>query len=81
MALAVENDMVVYQLDVTSAFLNKQLDEEVYIEVPELLEELLSILAKKEELRGIEKGTTSRLLVEHQKRNKVGFMKKTMYGN
>ena len=70
MALAVEYDMVVHHLDVTTAFLNGELDEKVYMEISELLEELLPCIVKKKELKGVENEGTSKILEEIQKGNK-----------
>lgn len=35
LAYAVQNDMLIHQVDVVTAFLNGKLDEEIYMEQPE----------------------------------------------
>ena len=52
MALAVELDIQVYQLDFVTAYLNGDIKENIYMEVPENLEDILS----KKERRIVYKG-------------------------
>ena len=48
MAVAVEARFVVHQLDVTTAFLNGTVEEDIYMELPEMLQELLPKIATKQ---------------------------------
>ena len=41
MALSAENDMKVEQLDIANAYLNGTVDEEIFMEKPEYLVEML----------------------------------------
>lgn len=41
MALAMELDLVLHQLDITTAFLKKRSDEQIFMEVPDFLKEAL----------------------------------------
>ena len=41
MALSVEMNLIVHQMDVVTAFLNGEVEEEIYMTVPEKLESLL----------------------------------------
>ena len=40
-AIAAEHDLIIRQLDVTAAYLNGTLDEEIFMEIPEMTEEAL----------------------------------------
>lgn len=42
MALAVEKGLEVHQLDFVSAYLNGEIEEELYLEIPDLLSSILS---------------------------------------
>ncbi|CAB0006643.1 unnamed protein product, partial [Nesidiocoris tenuis] len=46
MALAVEHDMEIHQLDVVTAFLNGELDEDIYMQVPNELRPTLEDIVK-----------------------------------
>ena len=47
MALSVEMNLIVHQMDVVTAFLNGEVEEKIYITVPEKLESLLNEIIKK----------------------------------
>lgn len=47
-ALSVEYVMHIEQLDVTSAFLNDEIDTEIYMKQPELLDEILRRIIREE---------------------------------
>lgn len=48
MALSEEFDMDIHQVDVTTAYLNGNIDEAVYMDKPDLLEQMLDKIAKEE---------------------------------
>ena len=84
LALAVENDLIVHQLDVTTAFLNGDIgEEEIYMEVLELFEEMLPEIIFKDDLKNAEinlQKTVSKMLERIQTGNQVCLMKKALYG-
>lgn len=47
MAIAAEYNLIVHQLDVTCAFLNGKLDEEIYMAIPECLQDCLKRMSEK----------------------------------
>lgn len=56
-ALSVEYDMHIEQLDVTSAFLNDEIDTEIYMKQPELLDEILwRIIREETDIKLVTKG-------------------------
>lgn len=74
MALAVENELTEHQMDVTTAFLNGDIEEELYMELPELLEEILLKIAKeeKQEIKNIKKEEdASKMLDQIKEENNV----------
>lgn len=82
MALAVEHDLVVHQLDVTTAFLNGDLEENIFMEIPELFPELLEeiFLKGKSTNPSDDEKEALRMLNEIKKGKKVCLLKKAMYG-
>ena len=81
LALAVENDRIGPQLDVTTAFLNADIEEQIYMEVPELFEEMLPGIILKEELKNEEvdlRRNASEMLKRIEGGNQVCLMKKEM---
>lgn len=84
LALAVEKGLVVHQMDVVTAFLNGKVDEELYMEVPENFQEILTDVAMKGE-----NGTSidEKLIIQCRSSlnslksgNKVCKIKKAIYG-
>lgn len=49
MALAVRYNLKLYQLDIETAFLNREIEEEVYMEKPDLLQVMLTLILKRED--------------------------------
>ena len=83
MALVVEHNLIIHQLDVTTAYLNGVIEENIYKEVPEFFEELLPEMIIKEKMlkgRFNPEGAASKMLKDIQNGNKVCLMKKALYG-
>ena len=80
MALAARKGLPVYQLDVVAAYLNGNLDEEIYMELPEYIEEVLCEIVKEvgesSEL-GLKAGNMMREIGEG---DKVCRLMKALYG-
>lgn len=82
MALAVEYDLTVHP-DVTTAFLNGLLDEDVYMEVPKLFQEMVPAIIRKESLRAGHvdpDGTAWKMLQKMEQDNQVCLLRKFIYG-
>ena len=78
-ALAVQYNLIIHQMDVTSAFLNGKLDEEVYMEIPELLEDSLCYIIETE--KGDIKNKALLMLRNIQNKNRnCCKLKKGLYG-
>lgn len=81
MALAVKNEMVVHQMDVVTAYLNGELDEKIYMEIPEMFKENMNEIVKKENLDVKIKNTAKCWLKNLDKdTRKVCLLKKSLYG-
>ncbi|CAA9993488.1 unnamed protein product [Nesidiocoris tenuis] len=82
MALAVENVLEIRQLDVTTAFLNGDLYEEIYMEIPEKFEEIASeIVADESTPKNIMKDAKAMLgTLKVDRKNKICLLKKSLYG-
>lgn len=79
MALAVQHDLIIHQMDVASAFLHGKLDEEIYMEVPEFLENFLNYIIQKE--KGNIKNKAINMLKDmRNKRQNCCKLKKGLYG-
>jgi len=78
-ALAVEYSMHMHQLDITTAYLNGTIDEEIYMEVPEFFEDSLSELIR--ESQDFEQRTLAiKTLNDLRSGNKVCALRKALYG-
>lgn len=78
-AIATQCNMKIRQLDVKTAYLNANLDEEIYMEIPELLEEILEKIIKteREDMQTRRKAINMK---EKIHKNKVCLLKKSLYG-
>lgn len=83
MALAVEHDLIVHQVDIATAFLNGHLDESIFMELPDLFPEMLQKIAVKEKKMSVDssnQGNASKMLNQLKKGNQVCLLKKAIYG-
>lgn len=81
LALAVKLEMTVEQIDVTSAYLNGILDEEIYMDMPDKLEESLTRLAANQREDKKIRETAEKLLKEIGScSNPVCYLNKALYG-
>jgi len=71
--------MCIEQLDVTSAFLNGEIDTEIYMKQPELLEKMLQrIIQEEQDIQLVTKATT--MIKDLTGRDKVCKLNKALYG-
>lgn len=81
MALSAELGLKVHQMDVVTAYLNGEIEEELFMEIPEqlnaILEEIIS--ESKEEHPEVVK-TSMKWLQQMKKGNKVCLIRKALYG-
>lgn len=77
-ALAAHNDMIINHFDVTSAYLNGDLDETIYMKVPKRFNEILEYILKE---RAIDKDMTlkcKKMISQLREGNKVCKLKKIL---
>lgn len=79
LAVSVQYNLILHQIDVASAFLNGKLDEDIYMEVPELFEDSL-IQIIREEKGDIKNKATQMLNNIRNKFNCCCKLKKALYG-
>jgi hypothetical protein len=84
LGIAAEENLTLSQLDVTTAFLNGDLEEEIYMEIPENLEKNLQDILMEESLKE-DKDVflkASKILQDLRKsqNEKVCLLKKALYG-
>ena len=84
-ALAVENDLTIHQLDITTAYLNGRIEEEIYMDLPELLEDSLTEIAEKTKLKETKNIAelhvkAIRMLNKIKTGGKVCLLKRGLYG-
>lgn len=79
MATAVETDMQVAQIDITTAYLNGKMDTTVHMEKPDMLQEMLvKIIATESNAELV--GKSERMLSLLKKDDKVCRLNKILYG-
>jgi len=77
-ALAVQNDLEVHQLDITTAYLNRKIDEEIYMKIPDLLQELPEMINECEDVNLRDKAT--KMLQSLEPGQKACLLRKALYG-
>ena len=83
MALAVEHNLEIHQLDVTTAFLNGDLAERIYMDIPENFEEILHEIIADEKSPNQVAGDAKNMietLKNMKKGTKVCQLQKSLYG-
>ena len=82
MALAVQHGLHVHQLDVCAAYLNGDLDEEIFMEVPQLYQDILEELIDEAKGQGDDqlRVKADKELQAIKTGNKVCMLKKAIYG-
>lgn len=79
-AIASQYNMHIHQFDVIAAYLNGTLDEEIFMEIPELTKETLEfIICTKRKTSQIKKKAQT-MLEDLKQGNKVCRLKKALYG-
>ncbi|XP_018398526.1 PREDICTED: uncharacterized mitochondrial protein AtMg00810-like [Cyphomyrmex costatus] len=79
MAIAVERDMHIAQIDVTTAYLNGVMDTDVYMEKPEMLTQMIKRIISVES-DSILIGKAKRMLRQLNEGDKVCKLNKSLYG-
>jgi len=80
LALAAQYEMDVYHLDVTTAFLNGELKESVYMEMPEYAIEALQEITRSSEIEDPVAKKAKSMLEEITRGNNVCLLKRALYG-
>jgi len=77
-ALAIQNDLEVHQLNIITAYLNGKIDEEIYMEIPNFFQELLSEMINEcEDVNLREKAT--KMLQSLKPGQKAYLLRKALY--
>lgn len=79
-AFAAKSDMHIRQYDVTTAYLNGELDEKVYMEVPDRMEEILKYIIRTEKNKDQVAIKATDMLNTLAAGDKVCLMNKALYG-
>lgn len=79
LALAVKYDMIVEQIDITTAYLNGTLDEQIYMRKPPMIEDALEELIRREP-KDSKLAMKSKEMLEDFKLGKVCSLKSALYG-
>jgi len=79
-ALASEYGMTIEQVDVTTAYLNGTLEETIYMEPPEMMEDILELIVRTEPKESAIHEKARRMLLALRAGDKVCLLKKALYG-
>lgn len=80
MALAVQFDLKVRQLDITTAYLNGKIEEELYMETPKLLIEFLQEVIDRRDKHDPIRRKADRMALDLRSGDKVCRLNKALYG-
>lgn len=80
MALAAQKNLMVYQMDIVAAYLNGDLDEEIYMELPNLIEDSLSRIIKEDGEESDLGREACKMMQILKGGDKVCRLKKALYG-
>lgn len=78
-ALSIQMEMQVSQLDITSAYVYGDLDDEVYMEPPEFLKEMLSRISEEESNQNL-RDKAKVMLSQFRRGHRTCLLKKALYG-
>lgn len=83
MALAVENGLIVHQMDVRTIFINGDIEEELCMDLPELFGEILPKIANEEKkgIKNIKKEDASKMLDQINEGNKFCLLRQLHMGS
>lgn len=79
-AVAARKGMKIEQLDITTAYLNGNVEEEIFMEAPEYLENVLELIARDRREGESVKKAANKMLKDLQKSNVVCLLNKALYG-
>lgn len=79
-ALATQCGMKITQLDITTAYLNGSLDEDIFMEIPDLTQELLEHIVRTDRDNSTIRRKADKMLQELKKGDRVCYLKKALYG-
>lgn len=77
--IASQYEMIIRQFDVTTAYLNGLLEKNIYMEIPEMTEEILEVIIQNEHQDFNLKEKAKNMLKMIQSGNKVCMLKKALY--
>lgn len=80
MALSVEQDLIIHQLDVATAYLNGRLDEDIFMTLPNFLEEMLPRILQSKDLKNDSEERIMKMLQDIRQRDMVLKVKRSLYG-
>lgn len=79
-ALAVEHQLHLHQLDITTAYLNGTIEEELFMEIPKALDQSLSLIVELQKRNTESYKRAAEMLKTLREGNKVCKLKKAIYG-
>jgi len=80
LALVAENNMTIHHFDVTTAFLNGKLEEEIFMEIPEYAVEALQEIVRRSPAEDVIGSKAAFMLNEIDQGDKVCLLKRALYG-
>lgn len=80
MAMAVKHKLEVHQMDVTIAYLNGDIEQDIYMEIPQNFKETMTQIAQNNEESGVVKTTKKWLKQLNESKPKVCKIEKAIYG-